>query len=83
MQAVLNGLKTRFWQSIVACAYNPSYSGGRDWKNQGQPEQKLLKIPSQPIRQLCWHKPVVPAMWEAIGRSISLGLAKAKMWDLT
>jgi hypothetical protein len=26
---------------------------------------------------------VVPAMWEAIGRSISLGLAKAKMWDLT
>jgi hypothetical protein len=34
---------------MVAQTYNPSYLGGRDQEDQGQPRQKDSKTPSQPI----------------------------------
>jgi hypothetical protein len=32
---------------------------------QGQPGQKVSKIPSQPISQVSWFMTIIPARWEA------------------
>jgi hypothetical protein len=40
---------------------------------QSQPRQKVSEIPSQPISQVSWYVPIIPATREAIGRRLALG----------
>jgi hypothetical protein len=58
------------WLGTVTC--NPSLrrqrSGGSQFET--SPGKKFATPPSQPISQLWWHTPVVPAIWETIGRWI-------------
>jgi hypothetical protein len=51
-------------QALVAHAFNPSYLGGRDWKDHGWrlAQHKVLKITFQTIKKLAWwHAPVIEA----------------------
>jgi hypothetical protein len=44
----------------------------RKVKVQGQPRQKVRETPTQQISWAQWHISSVPAMWEAMGRRISV-----------
>jgi hypothetical protein len=41
----------------------------------GQPQQKVIKTPSQPMSQEWWFMPVIPSYLGGIGRRIS-----AQVW---
>jgi hypothetical protein len=61
--------------SMMIPAYNPSYSGGRDWESSQLKASlgKNLVVPlTQSLSWMWWYVPVVPAMQEATGRKITV-----------